>query len=442
MARDCTAKNGGLDPSSAIAAAFNSLTGVLNFNVLILIQVRVASMLTIADAFDRLFATVKPLDPVSLALGQSLGLTLAEDISSTADSPPFDKSLMDGYAIRSTDLNHGTATLEVVEVITAGMVPTRPIESGQTSQIMTGAPLPIGADIVIKIEDTARDGDLVRVTPQGSQTNIVLRGTSVRSGDVVLRAGTKLNGSRIGALAELGRAQVNVHRRPTVAILATGDELVPVDQEPGPGQIRNSNESMLVAQIQAAGAIAVPLGIARDNRIDLRAKIEQGLQCDMLVLSGGVSAGTLDLVPSELAAAGITEVFHKVEMKPGKPVWFGLRRVGTTANYVFGLPGNPVSSLVCCELFVRTALKRLMGEPALRPQAVPAALEHPHSARADRPTYHPARLTWTPTGPVVTLVPWHGSSDLCGTVAANAMALLPGAARQYGVGDCLETFAW
>jgi molybdopterin molybdotransferase len=264
----------------------------------------------------------------------------------------------------------------------------------------------------------------------------------VRSGDVVLRAGTKLNGSRIGALAELGRAQVNVHRRPTVAILATGDELVPVDQEPGPGQIRNSNESMLVAQIQAAGAIAVPLGIARDNRIDLRAKIEQGLQCDMLVLSGGVSAGTLDLVPSELASAGVTEVFHKVEMKPGKPVWFGLRRVGTTANYVFGLPGNPVSSLVCCELFVRTALKRLMGEPALRPQAVPAALEHRHSARADRPTYHPARLTWTPTGPVVTLVPWHGSSDLCGTVAANAMALLPGAARQYGVGDCLETFAW
>ena len=399
-------------------------------------------MLTISDAFDRLFATVAPLDAVSVTLGQSLGLTLAEEISSTADSPPFDKSLMDGYAIRSADLNQGTATLQVVEVITAGMIPTRPIESGQTSQIMTGAPLPIGADIVVKVEDTVREGDLVHVTPQGSQTNIVLRGTSMRSGDVVLRTGTKLNGSRIGALAELGRGQVSVHRRPTVAILATGDELVPVDHEPGPGQIRNSNESMLVALIQAAGAIAVPLGIARDNRDDLRAKIEQGLQYDMLVLSGGVSAGTLDLVPSELAAAGVTELFHNVEMKPGKPVWFGRRSQGSTANYVFGLPGNPVSSLVCGELFVRTALKRLMGEPATPPQSVSAALEHPHSARADRPTYHPARLTWTPAGPVVSLVPWHGSSDLCGTVAANAMALLPGTARHYGLGDCLDTFVW
>lgn len=399
-------------------------------------------MLTIADAFERLFSTLLPLNPISVALEKSLGLTLADDISSTSDSPPFDKSLMDGYAIRSVDLNQGTATLEVLEVVTAGMIPTRPIASGQAIQIMTGAPLPIGADLVIKIEDTVREGDLVRVTPQGLQTNIVLQGTSVRIGDVVLRAGTKLNGSRIGALAELGRAHVRVHRRPTVAILATGDELVPIDQEPGPGQIRNSNEPMLVAQIQAAGATVVPLGIARDNRNDLRAKIEQGLQCDVLVLSGGVSAGTLDLVPSELAAAGVTEVFHKVEMKPGKPIWFGRRSGGSTLNYVFGLPGNPVSSLVCCELFVRTALKRLMGEPAIPPQSVSAALEHPHSARADRPTYHPARLTWTPTGPVVTLVPWHGSSDLCGTVAANAMALLPGIARQYAVGDCLDTFAW
>lgn len=399
-------------------------------------------MLTIADAFERLFSTLLPLNPISVALEKSLGLTLADDISSTSDSPPFDKSLMDGYAIRSVDLNQGTATLEVLEVVTAGMIPTRPIASGQAIQIMTGAPLPIGADLVIKIEDTVLEGDFVRVTPQGLQTNIVLRGTSARIGDLVLRAGTKLNGSRIGALAELGRAHVRVHRRPTVAILATGDELVPIDQEPGPGQIRNSNEPMLVAQIQAAGATVVPLGIARDNRNDLRAKIEQGLQCDVLVLSGGVSAGTLDLVPSELAAAGVTEVFHKVEMKPGKPIWFGRRSGGSTLNYVFGLPGNPVSSLVCCELFVRTALKRLMGEPAIPPQSVSAALEHPHSARADRPTYHPARLTWTPTGPVVTLVPWHGSSDLCGTVAANAMALLPGIARQYAVGDCLETFAW
>jgi molybdopterin molybdotransferase len=401
-------------------------------------------MLTIADAFDRLFAAVTPLEVVSLPLEKCLGLTLAQDVLSAADSPPFDKSLMDGYAVRAIDLNQGTASLQVVEVITAGQVPTKPIGCGQASQIMTGAPLPIGADLVVKVEDTAREGDLVLVTPRGPQTNILRRGTSVRSGDVVLRAGTKLNGSRIGALAELGRAEVRVHRRPTVAIVPTGDELVAVDQVPGPGQIRNSNESMLIAQVQAAGAIPVPLGIARDNRDDLRAKIERGLQCDMLVLAGGVSAGTLDLVPSELAAAGVTEIFHKVELKPGKPVWFGRRSIDDAgkANYVFGLPGNPVSSLVCCELFVRTALKRLMGEPVALPQSIPAALEHAHSAKADRPTYHPARLTWTANGPVVTLVPWHGSSDLCGTVAANAMAFLPGEARQYQPGQFLETIAW
>lgn len=408
-------------------------------------------MLTIADAFDRLFSTVAPLEPVSLALGECLGLTLADDVQSTSDSPPFDKSLMDGYAIRSADLVQGTATLEILEVITAGRVPTRSLGAGQASQIMTGAPLPVGADFVVKIEDTTKDGDRIRVTPNGTQSNILRRGTSVRTGDVVLRGGTKLNGSRIGALAELGRAHALVYRRPTVAILATGDELVAVDQEPGPGQIRNSNESMLVAQIQAAGAVPVPLGIARDNREDLRFKIEQGLQCDMLVLSGGVSAGTLDLVPSELAAAGVTEVFHRVEMKPGKPVWFGQRKgteesqspsVQAKTTSVFGLPGNPVSSLVCCELFVRAALKRMMGESIATPQSIPAALEHPHSARADRPTYHPAKLTWTPAGPVVMLVPWHGSSDLCGTVAANAMAFLPGDPRQYSAGETLETIAW
>ena len=370
---------------------------------------------------------------------------------------------------------------------------------------------------------------------------------------------------------------VRVHRRPTVAVLATGDELVSVDQAVGPGQIRNSNEAMLCAQIEGAGAIPVRLGIASDNREALREKIQWGLRCDMLVLSGGVSAGTLDLVPSELASAGVVEVFHKVELKPGKPVWFGMlkesitkwtlddflqqlqmiRRKGSLKNYlkmvpglgstiespsqfdpdedmrriesillamtpderkcpdnihgdrleqiakecgaevsdvtrlltdfknmalmmekmagmgmhdrtkalrklsvktqegqahhsallpsrccVFGLPGNPVSSLVCCELFVKTAIRRLMGQSPVLPQSIPAKLEHDHAARADRPTYHPARLTWSTEGPLVTLVPWHGSSDLCGTVAANAMVFLSGEARQYRAGDAVETIAW
>jgi molybdopterin molybdotransferase len=401
-------------------------------------------MLTISDAFERLLASVAPLEPVLLPLADSLGLILAEDVAAADDSPPFDKSLMDGYAVRSADLTAGSTTLLVVDVITAGKVPTTAVHSGQAIQIMTGAPLPEGADAVIKVEETVRNGDQVTVRSQSTAAgqNILRRGTSVRRGETVLRAGLKLNGARIGALAEVGRDKVRVHPRPRVAVLATGDELVRVDQQPGPGQIRNSNESMLVAQIQSAGAIAVPLGIARDNREDLRARIASGLQCDVLVLSGGVSAGTLDLVPGELTAAGVREVFHKVEMKPGKPVWFGLRQQDRAVNYVFGLPGNPVSSMVCCELFVRTALRRLMGESDCRPQPVMAALEHDYVGRADRPTYHPARLTWLPTGPAVSLVRWHGSSDLCGTVAANAMVFLSGDARTYATGDRLEVYAW
>ncbi len=403
-------------------------------------------MLTISDAFDRILTTVIPLKATSFPLQECFGLTLAEDVASDADSPPFDKSLMDGYAVRSADLLNGSASLTVVDVITAGRVPTKPVGIGEAIQIMTGAPLPHGADVVVKVEDAVPNGDRVCVTTKflTPGTNILRRGTSVRTGDVVLRAGMRLNGSRIGALAELGRSQVLAHRRPKVAVLATGDELVPVDQQPGPGQIRNSNQSMLVAQVQAAGAIPVPLGHARDNREDLREKIEAGLQCDVFVLSGGVSAGTLDLVPSELAAAGVSEVFHKVEMKPGRPIWFGQYTPHALRSgcFVFGLPGNPVSSMVCFELFVRTAIRRLMGEPIVLPQPVPARLEHDYSARADRPTYHPAQLTWTPDGPVVTLVPWHGSSDLCGTVAANAMAFLSGEARQYPTGAILETIAW
>jgi len=403
-------------------------------------------MLSLTQAFDKLLATVSPLETVSLPLADVLGMTLAEDVSAPEDSPPFDKSLMDGFAVRADDVANGFASLRVIEIVTAGRVPSKAVGAGEATQIMTGAPIPDGADLVVKIEETLPDIDSVHVTTKSITpgTNIVRRGTSVRAGDVVLKAGMKLNGARIGALAELGRAVVKVHRRPTVAVLATGDELVSIGEALGPGQIRNSNESMLCAQIEAAGAVPVPLGIARDNRADLRAKIQEGLQCDMLVLSGGVSAGTLDLVPSELAEAGVREVFHKVELKPGKPVWFGVRAGPPRGEsvYVFGLPGNPVSSLVCCELFVRTAIRRLMGEQPPMPRLIPARLEHDYSARADRPTYHPAKLMWSPEGATVKLVPWHGSSDLCGTVAANGMAFLSGEAKEYRAGEMLDVIAW
>ena len=396
-------------------------------------------MLSVNEALEQVAKAVAPLAVAHVSLNDAFGLTLAENIHSTTDLPPFDKALMDGYAVRSADVVNGRALLNVIDIVTAGQTPTKTIGSGQAIQIMTGAPLPEGADAVVKVEDTALDGDVVSIStkPLVTGSNLIRRGVSVRAGDCVLRAGLILNGACIGALAELGCAYVPVRRRPRVAILATGDELVPIEATPGPGQIRNSNESMLAAQVKAAGGIAVPLGIARDDRDELRAKIQQGLQFDLLILSGGVSAGILDLVPGVLAEVGVKEVFHKVEMKPGKPIWFGR---GTCP--VFGLPGNPVSSLVCFELFVSTAIKRMMGVDPAIPQPVPAKLEHDYVNRSDRPTYHPARLRQTTEGLAVALIPWHGSSDLCGTVTANGMAYLSPENRQYCAGDRLETFRW
>ena len=405
-------------------------------------------MLTVAQAFEHLLATVAPCELSEVPLEHSLGLCLGRDVTSPCDSPPFDKSAMDGYAVRSGDLANGSAVLRVVEVITAGRVPSRTIATGEAAQIMTGAPLPTGADLVIKVEETQRNGDLVLIaTEHGkAESNVIRRGTSVQKGDRVLSAGLTLNGSRIGALAELGQSTVLVRRRPRVAILATGDELVPVGDVPGPGQIRNSNAVMLAAQIESAGGIVISLGIARDDRDDLFTKIQQGLQSDLFVLSGGVSAGTLDLIPSLLQEAGVKEVFHKVEMKPGKPIWFGIRapvpQTDSKICLVFGLPGNPVGSLVCCELFVRTAIRGFMGIEPATPQSISAILEHEHTTYLDRPIYHPATLVWRDQQPMVSLVKWHGSADLCGTVAANAMVLLPSKARCYQVGDRVETLLW
>lgn len=401
-------------------------------------------MLTIDAAFDLILRTVAPFPATRLPLADVLGLRLAEDVCSDVDSPPFDKSLMDGFAVRSGDVATGQAELRIIERITAGMTPMKTVGPGETSQIMTGAPLPAGADAVVRIEDCQLSNETVRIAtkPVEPGMSVIRKATNLRRGDVVVSAGVKLRPTHIGALAEVGYAQVAARRRPQVAVLATGDELVPVDQHPGPGQIRNSNESMLTSQIQASGGVPIPLGIARDVRDDLRAKIAQGLAADVLVLSGGVSAGTLDLVPSELAAAGVRQVFHKVELKPGKPIWFGELAEESRRCYVFGLPGNPVSSLVCFELFVRAALRRLMGEEPAAPPVVAAKLQYVHHQPADRPTYHPARLTWTASGPEVALVPWHGSSDLQATATANAMAFVSGEARTYRPGELLPTTPW
>lgn len=406
-------------------------------------------MLNVETALNRIVDEVSPRPPMALPLDETLGLTLAADVISGADSPPFDKSQMDGFAVRAADVAAAPVTLKVLETVTAGQTPRHPVSAGEATRIMTGAPLPSGADAIVPIERCTYvegAGEVTLNDRAQAGAFVIRQGASMARGETVLTAGTRLTPPAIGLLAELGLARMDVFPRPLVGVLATGDELVPIDQQPGPGQIRNSNQSMLIAQLTAAGTNVRPLGIARDNRDDLDAKIAAGLECDILCLSGGVSAGTLDLVPQALQAAGVREVFHKVNVKPGKPIWFGRldgdRSVGGRARWIFGLPGNPVSSMVCCELFVRTAVRRLMGISPAEPRSFPARLEVEHAVRGDRPTYFPARLSLSAEGPTVRPVDWQGSFDLRATARADAMILFPPGTRTYAAGEQVTVFAW
>ncbi|MBM84154.1 MAG: molybdenum cofactor biosynthesis protein [Planctomycetaceae bacterium] len=403
-------------------------------------------MLSVSEAIAAICENIEAFAATDVALGDAQDLILAEAAISDVDSPPFDKALMDGFAVLADNVADGRATLDLIEEVTAGRVPTKRVESGTTIQIMTGAPMPDGADAVVKVEDSKIVGASVELNTSAVRPgdNCISKGTSMRLDEAVLECGTPLLPPQIALLAEIGKASVSVRRRPQIAVLATGDELVPIGETPGPGQIRNSNEAMLVAQIQRAGGEAVALGIARDEPEHLRECIERGLGCDMLLLSGGVSAGKLDLVPSVLAEANVGQIFHKVRVKPGKPLWFGVRSETDDSPrcHVFGLPGNPVSSMVCFELFVRTAIRRLMGDDPCEPRPIKARLDSPHQAKGDRPTYFPARIEWTPSGPTVSLVKWHGSSDLRSTAQANGMALVPAGDHQLAAGDSLEVFEW
>jgi len=381
-------------------------------------------MMTVTEALATILRETPTLAARSTTLdATTLGCVLAEDVASDLDMPPYDKAMMDGYAIRAADLSGGRAELAVVEEVSAGRVPTKTVGKGQATRIMTGAPIPPGADAVVIIERSTLHGERVVLqdTPPKQGQHILYRGREMRKDEVVLRSGAILRPQELGLLAAVGRTSALLYPPATVAVLPTGDEIVDPAKQPGPGQIRNSNGPMLVGQTVRAGAKAQLLPTAPDERESLRALIRRGLESDVLILSGGVSAGKLDLVPDVLRDEGVTPHCHKVAMKPGKPLFFGTR--GRTL--VFGLPGNPVSSFVGFELFVRPALRKLAGysEPGPYWFNLPLAEEFAYST--DRPTYHPAVVVQGEQSLSVKVVPWFGSPDLRGLTRAEAMVLLP-----------------
>ena len=323
-------------------------------------------MISVHDALATVLETVSPLAGERISLLEATGRVLAEDVHSEREVPPFTNSAMDGYAVRHDDIQHVQAdqpvSLTVLEVIQAGAVPTRTVEKKTASKIMTGAVLPPGADTVIKVEDTEeRDGQVLVKQSGPHGNNIRLSGEDIQRGQVILKQGRVLRSADIGLLASVGRGFVLVHQRPRVAILSTGNELVEVDMPLQPGQIVNSNAYTLAAAVREAGGYSVPLAIARDTLEETQTALEEAVHHDVVLSTGGVSVGDFDFVKAAMDELGIQRLFWKVAQKPGKPLTFGL----LSGRPYFGLPGNPVSALVCFYLYTWPALRRMAGHRKL-----------------------------------------------------------------------------
>ena len=379
--------------------------------------------LSVDDALARILERFAPLPAEERELLDALGQVLAEDVRAPNDVPPFANTAMDGFAVRAADVAEASAEhpvrLPVALDIAAGEAADRPLPPGAAARIMTGAPLPAGADAVVRFEDTDSGERVVAIRKAVARhENVRHAGEDVRKGEVVAAAGTPLRPAEVGVLATAGRRTVRVVRRPRVAVLSTGDELVEVDEEPGPGKIRDANRFSLAAAARAAGGMPVVLGIARDNAEALRGGLRRAAQEDVIVTSGGVSVGDYDFVKVVMRELGSMS-FWSIAMRPGKPVAFG--EILTTP--IFGLPGNPVSALLTFELFVRPALLRLQGKVQLqRPRASARLLEDvqkpPHLRFFGRAIYDPASGTVRTTGP-------QGSGILRSMALANCLLDLP-----------------
>jgi molybdopterin molybdotransferase len=402
-------------------------------------------LISVDEAQRLIFPLAAPRPRHLRPLDSALGHVLGESVVSHEDSPPFDKSLVDGCAVRACDVSRVGGELRVLESITAGEVPSRRIVAGTTSRVMTGAPIPEGADAVVMCEyvesvppDSGRETVRIGAAEIRVGQHILRRGESIRRGEAALPAGRQLRPVDIGVLAALGVELVSVVDRPSVAIIATGSELMPESSQLGPAQIHNSNGPMLRALLGQLASRVNDLGIGPDSETVLESLIQRGLESDVLLLSGGVSAGTHDLVPGVLERLGVKRVFHKVNLKPGKPLWFGSIDSNGVNRLVFGLPGNPVSTLVCFELFVRPALMRMCGVADASPRCGRARLTADLLGRTDRLSFLPARHFELEGEAAVERVPWKGSADLFGLSQANCLIRVPRGEYRLAAGQCVD----
>ncbi len=386
-------------------------------------------MLSFTDARRKVIEVVKGLsrDPVSesVALKAALGRILAERVIADRDYPPFDRATRDGYAVRSADLREPGASLALVGEIRAGQGFAGKVRPGQCVQIMTGAAAPEGTDAVVMIEHTRVEdssGQTRIIFDRGAQTgqNIVPRGNEARGGQTLLEVGARLGYVELSLAAQVGCTRPEVWARPRVAILSTGDEIVDADKAAGPLQVRNGNSFSLAAQVESAGGEPVLQGNAPDIAKELLGKIKQGLNCNALIISGGVSAGKYDLVEEVLTDLGTQFFFDGVAIRPGRPAVFG--QCGGVP--VFGLPGNPVSTMITFELFVLPALDILCGGAPRPLPLLRAKLGSPLREKPDLAHFLPARLEWTGGEPVVDPVRWQGSGDVVALASTNCFLVV------------------
>jgi molybdopterin molybdotransferase len=392
-------------------------------------------MLTYEQARRTVIAQVEkargPRATATLSVWDALGFVLAEEIKTDREYPPFNRSTRDGYAVRISESAAG-ATLRCAAEIKAGDTVTQPLAPRTCVHIMTGAAVPPGADAVVMIEHTSRDGDSVRFDRAAqSGQNIVPRGSEAKRGEPILSPGMRLGYAELALAAQVGAAQLRCASKPRVAILSTGDEVVPIDQEPGAFQIRNSNSVSLAAQVRLAGGEPVLLGNAADSTDDLREKISRGLREDMLVLSGGVSMGKYDLVETVLKELGAEFYFDAVAIRPGRPAVFG--KCGNT--FFFGLPGNPVSTMVTFELFAVPAIDLLSGAPARDLPLVEAHLGAVLNEKQGLTHFLPARVEWRGATPEVKALPWQGSGDIAALARANCFLVVVADRSRVDVGE-------
>jgi molybdopterin molybdotransferase len=390
-------------------------------------------MITVEEALDKILSHIQLLGFEKVSILEALGRVIAEDIYANRDIPPLDNSGMDGYAVRSEDIRNADQNhpvrLEVIEDLPAGFISTKIVGRGEAIRIMTGAPIPRGADTIIPVEYTKKEDSFVAIFKAVLPGKDIRRaGEDVKKGERVISSGDLVRPAEVGMLASVGRSFVSVYQRPMVAILCTGEELVDVDGDLDVGTTRfregkivSSNSYTLAAQVKDCGAIPVQLGIAKDRKEEIKEKLLQGLRADVLISSAGISVGDYDFVKDVLNDLGMEMVFWKVAMKPGKPLAFGTIK----GKPVFGLPGNPVSSMVSFEQFVRPSLLKMTGHRQIFRPVIEAILKEDIHKEPGRRHFVRALVTFERDHYFVTITGAQGSGILRSMVKANGLVVIP-----------------